>query len=402
MATNTLLTPTVITNELLMAFKNQLGFAKNATNEYDDRFNKIGDTLNLRVPVKFVANDGADITSQIQDVTEKSVPLVINKQKNAAFQFSAKDLSLTVDRFRERYLQQAAVALANQFEVDGLTMAVNNTPNYVGAAGTTPATAAVILQAGQKLDDNAAPMDGDRYLTVNPAAQAAVVGAFTTLFNSQSEVSAQYKKGRMGTALGFEWNMAQNIPAHTVGAWAGTVKVNGTTVTGATTLSIDGLTAASAALKAGDKFTISGVYEVNPITGVAGPNLRQFTVTADTTAATNAVAALPIYPAIISTGPYKTVSALPANDADIVVLGTPGTAYPYNIAYHKHAFSFAMAPLQMPQGVHFGHTSVDKDTGLSIRMVSAYNVLTDVYVTRCDILYGWAPRRPEWASIIIG
>ncbi len=50
---NTLLTPQVITNELLRRFKNNLGFAGAVRHEWDDRFavkgGKIGDTLNIRV-----------------------------------------------------------------------------------------------------------------------------------------------------------------------------------------------------------------------------------------------------------------------------------------------------------------------------------------------------------------
>jgi hypothetical protein len=382
-----------------MRFKNNLGFAKSVTNDYDDRFEKIGDTFNLRVPVKFVANDGADITSQIQDVTENKVALTINKQKNAAFQFTSKDLTLTVDRFAERYLDSAAVALANQFESDGLTMAVNTTANLVGTPGTTPNTALVALQAGQKLDEHAAPMDGERYLVINPAAQATMVDALKGLFQDSTEIKSQYRKGRMGTALGFDWAMAQNIPTHTVGTWGTTPLVDGASQTGST-LNVKGLTATTGTITAGDVFTLAGVNDVNPVTGANLGYLKQFVATATATADGSGNAAVSIYPSITTTGAYKTATASPADGAAIVKVGTASTGYAQNLAFHKHAFCFAMVPLQVPQGVHFGKTSIDKDSGLSIRMVSAYNVLTDVFVTRCDILYGWAARRPEFACRI--
>ena len=78
MATNTLLTPSVITNELLMRFKNNLPFVSSISNEYDERFDKIGDTLLLRDSARYVANDGADITSQIQDSVETSKTLTLD------------------------------------------------------------------------------------------------------------------------------------------------------------------------------------------------------------------------------------------------------------------------------------------------------------------------------------
>ena len=403
MATNTLLTPTVIANELLMRFKNNLPFASGASHEYDDRFDKIGDSYTLREGASFIANDGADITSQIQDVTEPSKVLQINTRKNVAFSFTSKDLTLTIDRFAERYLDGAAVALANKFESDGLTLAYQTCPNLVGTPGTTPATAAVILAAGQKMDESGCPVDGNRSLVINPAAQASVVNAFSTLFNSQAELGKQYRSGRMGTALGFDWAMGQNVRSHTVGAWAGTAALNSNPAEGATTIAVDGLTGATT-IKKGDKFTIAGIYAVNPITGdQLGTTLRQFTVLADATSSSGAIASLSIYPAIKTpAGAAPTVSALPTDGALLTKVGTASTAYPMNLAYHKHAFCYATVPLVVPQGVHFGKTSVDKDSGLSLRIISDYNVLTDVFVTRVDVAYGWKERRPEWASVIIG
>lgn len=400
---NTVLTPTVIANELLMRFRNNLSFAAGASHEYDERFDKIGDTFNLRVPVRFVANDGHDITSQIQDVTETSVPLVINERKNVAFQFTSKDLTLSIDRFADRYLNSAAVSLANAFEVSGLTLAYQKTPNWAGTAGETLATSGTtkILAAGAKLDNNSCPMDGDRHLVVNPSAQAAAVDALKGLFQSSTEVGKQYKSGRMGQAFGFDWAMSQNVRTHTMGQVAGTVLTNGASQTGST-IAIDGLTAASAVIKKGDKFTIADVYAVNPVSGDTLDYLQQFTVTADTTASTNAIAALPISPSIVTSGPTKTVSAAAGDNKAITWMGSSATGYPMNLAYHRHAFTYATVPLEMPKGVHFASRATDKDSGISIRIVSDYKIDTDVFVTRCDIAYGWAARRPEWSCVLIG
>jgi hypothetical protein len=42
----------------------------------------------------------------------------------------------------------------------------------------------------------------------------------------------------------------------------------------------------------------------------------------------------------------------------------------------------------------------DPQNGLSIRIVRAYDVSTDRFITRLDILYGWAMLYPEWACRI--
>ena len=385
-----------------MRFKNNLPFSRNCSHEYDDRFDKIGDTYTLRDSAQFVANDGEDITNSIQEVKEKGKPLVVNIRKNVAFQFSSKDRTLTIDRFRERYLDGAAVALANQFEISGLTLAHQTCPNVVGSPGTVPSTHAVILEAGQRMDESSCPVDGDRFLTLNPAAQASMVDQSKGLFQHSSEIGKQYKTGRMATSLGFEWSMSQNIRRHTVGAWAGAAALSGIPAEGATTIGVAGLTGATT-IAAGDKFTLANVYAVNPVSGDRlGNTLRQFTVLANATSVSGAIAALQIYPAIKSTAPGATVSNLPADGALMTKVGTASTAYAANIAYHKHAFCYATVPLQVPHGVDFGATAIDADTGLSIRMVSQYEVKTDLFITRCDILYGWADRRAEWACVIAG
>jgi hypothetical protein len=96
-----------------------------------------------------------------------------------------------------------------------------------------PATSLVLLQAQQKLNENAAVMS-PRYATVNPAANAGLVEGMKGLFNPTDTISKQFKNGMMGTGvLGFdEVNMSQSIKQHTTGsrsASAATGKTPGVT-----------------------------------------------------------------------------------------------------------------------------------------------------------------------------
>ena len=399
MSTNTLLTPTVISNELLRRFKNNLPFAAGASHPYDAKFQKIGDTFTLRDPVKFTAVKSA--TYSAQDVTENKKLLTITTQAHTGFEFTSKDLTLTVDRFGDRYLNSASVALANAFDVDGLTLAYQSACHVQGTPGTTPATAAVILNCGASLDNASCPMDDNRSLVINPAAQAAMVDALKGLFQSSTDISKQYRKGRMGTALGFEWAMAQNIRTHTNGTHGTTVQVDVASQVGSS-INIKGLTTTTGTVKAGTKVTFDGVYGVNSVSGDAYSTLKVFTVTADLTADSSGNGALKIYPAIATSGAYKTCTASPANNAAVTFTGAASAAFPVNVAYHKEAFVYGMVPLEEPRGVHFAKTATDPDTGLSIRMVSQYDIVNDKFITRCDIMYGWAANRPEFAVALCG
>ena len=278
----------MIAKELLMQFKNNLKFTAGIDRQYSKEFAvkgaKIGNSVTIRKPPRFTVNSGPGIN--IENVVEESTTLTLSSQKHVDFQFTSQDMTLTIDEFSKRYLAGAGLALANQVDLDGLTMAAQSAFNTVGVSGTAPAgagaTGAILtyLQAGQKLDELAAPMDGQRSLFINPAAQAGAVAALSGLFQSSSEIGEQYKKGRMGEALGNEWYMAQNIYSYTTGAQGGTPVVSGAGQTGSSLNTSGWSNSVSNLLQVGDVFTIAGVYKVNPITKQSTGVLQQFVVQA--------------------------------------------------------------------------------------------------------------------------
>jgi hypothetical protein len=398
------LTSSVITNELLRRFKNNLGFSGTIEHTWDDKFAvegaRIGDTLRLRDAVQFTAAAGPVMSPQ--NVTETQKTLTLNNQQVVGFAFTSKDLTLSIDQFSDRYLASAAVALANAVDVAGLTMADQTVPNLVGTVGTPISTLTPFWTAGELLDTNSTPMDGTRYMCIPPKIQTAVLGATQALFQSSTQLKNQYERGRMGTMGGFEWLMDQNCRIHTNGPLGGAPIVAGAGQTGST-LSTSGWTAAAALrLNAGDVFTLPSVFRVNRVSGDVKTDLMQFTVTANVSSDASGNASIPIYPPIQVTMPGATVSASPAASAPLtIVTGTTGQLSTTGMAYHKSAFVLGMAPLEVPKGVHFGANQQDPDTGCAIRMVSMYDILNDLFVTRCDVLFGWAAQRPEWACKVV-
>ena len=205
----------------------------------------------------------------------------------------------------------------------------------------------------------------------------------------------------MGTAVGFEWYMDQNVNTHTVGPLGGTPLVNGSTATGATTLVTDGWTASAAArLKKGDIFTIAGVNHVNPQSRQSTGTLQQFVVTADVSSDGSGNLTAAISPAIKTTTAFQTVDALPADNAAITVLGAASTQSPTGLAHHKDAFTLAMADLPLPKGTDMAARVSDDQLGMSIRLVRDYDITNDKFPCRLDVLYGWATLRPELACRI--
>lgn len=401
---NTVLTPSMITKESLRVLVNSLAFTNGATKKYDDRFAqrgaKIGDTLSLRKPPRYIGRTGA--TLAIEDSVETSVPLVLNTQFGVDIQFSSKDLTLSVDEFSARFIKPAMATIANKIDRDGLAL-YKNVYNTVGTMGTTPATTKVFLDAGVKMDFEAAPNDGDRSVIIDPNAMGSMVDAVKGLFNPQSNIGDYLRRGMIAKDfLRLDWAMDQNVNVHTVGALGGTPLVNGAGQTGSS-LNTKGWTASiTALLNVGDVFTIAGVNAVNPQTRQTTGQLRQFVVTAVANSDGSGNSTVSISPAITTSGQFQTVTASPGDGAAITVVGTGGQTSPANLAYHKDAFVVAFADLEVPNGVDMAARASDEQTGISIRMIRNFDIRTDQWPCRLDVLYGWAVQYPELACRIQG
>jgi hypothetical protein len=392
---NTLLTVDEITLEALMILKNELGFTRNVDRQHDKDFravNKIGDSIRIRKPVRYTVSTGQAI--DIQGSQETSVTLTLDQQNHVAMEFSSKELLLDVSQFSRQFITPAIVELANQIDYDG-TQLYQEIYNYVGTPGTVPTTALLYLQAGQKLDEFSTPRN-KRVNVVTPAMEVNAVDALKGLFHQGNELSNQYMKGQMGKALGFDWYMDQNIRSHTAGTYAGTSLVNGAGQSGSSLIT-DGWSSGASNLAKGDIITIANVNAVNPKNRQSTGVVQAFTVTSDISDSSGAMT-INIEPTITLTGPYQTVNSLPANDAAITVRsGSTGATSRQGLAFHPDAFTLGMGILEKPNGVDFASVKYDPDLGLAIRCVRQYDIRTDQYPCRLDVLYGWLAQRPELA-----
>lgn len=401
---NSLLSPSVIAKEALMQFKNGMGFSRNVDKSYSKDFGKrgakIGASETIRKPNRFTTTSGAGYSAQ--DVTEDSVVLTIDTQQHVDFDFLSSDLTLTVDEFSDRYLKPASLALVNKVDIDGFALAAKKVANAVGVAGTTPSALLTYLQGMQKVQESAGPLDDNYSYHVSPAASAKIVDALKGLFADQSEISKQYKRGLMGIAAGGEWNLAQNLYSYTSGQQGGTPLVNGASQSGASLIT-DGWTASAAnRLKAGDVFTIASVNKVNPITKQDTGVLQQFVVISDAASDGSGNCTISISPSIVASGSLQNVSAAPADNAALTILQGASTVTVNNLLMHKESFALAFVPLERPQGVDFAAVETDPETGISIRVARQWDITTDKFKTRVDVMYGWQALRPEWACKILG
>jgi hypothetical protein len=391
----------MITRKALEILENNLVLTRNVNRQYDDSFAvegaKIGSTLRIRLPDRTLVTDGAAL--QVQSDNEQFTTLAVANQKHIGVNFTSAELTMQMDDFAERVLKPRISQLASSIDAD-VANAYKTIANSVGTPGTVPSTSLVLLQAQQKLNENAAVMS-PRYATVNPAANAGLVEGMKGLFNPTDTISRQFKNGMMGMGvLGFdEVNMSQSIKQHTNGDWGTAITVTSTVTTeGQATLPIS-FTGSSKTWNVGDVFTIAGVYAVNPQTRESTGSLQQFTVTAATSGSSTAT--LNISPALFSSSQaLATVTSLPAGSAVVTMLGNAQGQYAQNLVYHKDAITFATADLLMPQGVDMASRQVHN--GISMRIVRQYDINNDRLPCRIDVLYGYSTIRPQMACRIWG
>lgn len=430
---NRILTASAIAKESLRVLVNNLQFSKRINKQYsknwDNREMKIGDTINIKKPARFIVRKGR--TLAVQDYVQTSVPLTLTDQAGVDMSFTSADLKLRIEEFSKQFIEPAIAAIANQVDFEALKL-YQDVYNTVGTPGTTPSTALTYLTAGGIMDNEAAPRDNNRTVAFNPDAQVATVDALKGLFQKSDRIGEQYEDGEMGTALGFKFFMSQNVNTHQVGPLGGTPAVNGASQVGSSLVTNGWTAAAALRLRKGDVFTIANVFAVNPQNRQSTGRLRQFVVTGDVNSDASGNATIPISPPIIPVGmvgtssllqpnnpaisgnpgfgpdalvnlaAFATVTASPASGALLTVLGAAGTLSPQNMAYHRDAFVMGAAELPLPDGVDFRARETSEQNGLSIRIVRAYDINNDAFPCRLDILYGFKTVYPELACRIAG
>lgn len=401
---NALITTSVITRFAVKEFLNNLQLAAKVDRQLDSQFRKVGASIDVRRPVMFTSQDGATLGSAT-DIEEVAATVTLDKRKHVHFAITSQDLTLKIEDFNSRYIQPAMVELAQQVESD-IADSYKQIGNFVGTPGTAPSTFLEVGAAAKVLSKLGTPMNVRWNAFYDEDASLALADGLKSVFPSEIAKKAieEAAIGRYSKFMLFE---NQSLKLHTVGDHGGTPLIDGAAqdttyaASGAAwsqSLVTNGWTNSTTdVLLAGDVITIAGVNSVNRRTRVDTGDLQTFVVTADATSgASTGPATLTISPPMITSGPYQTVEAAPADDAVITVIsGANGTKHKQNLAFHPNAITLAMAPLDLPsEGASASRESFDN---ISIRTVTQYAIGTDTTTYRFDILYGVKAQNPDFA-----
>ncbi|WP_424765699.1 P22 phage major capsid protein family protein [Paenibacillus sp. sgz302251] len=356
-----------IARQGLLRLRNNLVTASLVYKDHSNDFAQKGDTISVKVPNTFVAQEFSGMTSP-QGITEDKVLVSLDKIATVDVEVSAKEMTLNINDFGQQILNPAMEALAQKIDSDLLGLYVD-IPYFSGIAGTTPSALSDFANAAKVLNTNKAPMSmRSTIFDPNATAKFQVLDALVGLDKSGS--TDALRNGSIGRVLGLDNYMDQNVKSHV----KGTVTAgNATGTAGVKTISLAAVAPSGGTLKKGDLFTIAG-------------DSTQYVVTADVTASTTTVASLAIYPAL----------AVTAAGAAITVVANHAA----NLAFHKNAFSLVSRPLALPTGGANGYVS--NFEGLSIRVTQGYSMSKKINELSFDILYGVKTLQPELAVRVLG
>lgn len=403
MATNTNLTPTMITRKALMILHQKSNFLGACNRQYDDRFAqtgaKIGQTLNVRMPAKYTVRTGATLTAQ--NHVERSTPVVADSQYGVDVSFTSVELTMDIDDFSERIIEPAMAQLAAKIEGDCLSDAKSLIPNYTNATTNALMTYKYFAKGSSNLTKSLAPL-ANRAAILSPDSRVEFSDAVKGLFQSDSNIRQQYREGIMGRTGGFDVYENTLTPSHTTGSLAGSPVTNGVALgtsdtsnvwSSQTILSVDTATSATTLLK-GDIITIGSCYEAHPETKANTGKLRTFVVQSDVTLTTLATAySVTVKPALIwgSGNSYQNVTLSGASDTDglaVTLIGAVSSDFGNDIQMHKDAFCFATADLEDVSSYGAWGARRTQD-GISMRIAKQYAIASDTVPCRVDILFGF-------------
>lgn len=205
---NTFLTCQEIARAALPLLHDNLVFPALTYKDYSAEFQAKGDTIQVRKPAKFTANEFTD-TISAQDTTEGSVLVKLDKIADVSTVLTAKEMALNIEDFTAQVIQPAMMAIAEKINRDGLLLYKDIT-NSVGTAGTTPGSLADIAAAGKVLNQNKAPMEG-RAAVWDAEALAAFQVLDAVAHADKSGTTAALREGSIGRLLGFDNYMSQAV-----------------------------------------------------------------------------------------------------------------------------------------------------------------------------------------------
>ena len=408
---NSLQVITQITNESMRLAHEKATFISTINRDYDDSYAKkgakIGSALRIRKPNQYTVTTGSR-AMDAQDQAEGYESVTMASQYHVDMQFTSDELTLSIDKLSERYIEPAMAVLISKVESDVIQGVTKDVYNLTGTAGTALADSGSLVAftgARAKLNQGLAP-SMNRSLQLDSVQMGQVVNGAKALFHPQDQVKKAFVEGYYGRALGSDWFENERILTHTVGSGLAALATaaDATITDGGGSGSTSTITWSGAeVVNKGDVFTLPKVFACHPETKANLGYLQQFVVTADSTGTTATISPRIYWSGALQNVCNSTGGASVAADFDsetATAIGSASSSYRTALMYHKDAFTFVTADLPIMDDAHKCQR-LSQD-GIALRVWQASDIVNDRLLMRIDILFGYATIRPAWACRLIG
>lgn len=350
---NNFLTPQIIANEALMVLENNLVMAGLVHRDYSKEFVKVGDTITVRKPAKFVAKNFTGKTSA-QDVTEDSVDVKLDRFRDVTVNVTSREMTLDIKDFSAQVVTPAMQAIAQAVDSDIMAVGIEKAGKTVTGTAN-PTDLKDIGNIGKALDLVAAPVQ-NRRLVLNPTHKYRYALTDNLSKVSYAGTSAALRDAELGRIYTMDTYMSQNAP-DTQAETAGTATAYKVTATaGESKVALSGVTAATATVKKGDGFIIDGYL---------------YRFTADATAASGAVAEVAIDQPIHKN--FESATVLIINKTN-------------SLGFHRNGLALVTRQLELPMGA--SKAAIASANGLAVRVVYGYDMETKTDTVSFDTIYG--------------
>ena len=336
-----------------MVLESNLTMANLVHRDYSKEFVKVGDTITVRKPAKFVAKNFIGEVEE-QDISEGSVPVKMDRYRDVTVNVTSKEMTLDIKDFSEQVITPALSAIAQAVDIDLLTVGIEKAGSKVNVSSEP--TIVDIANVAKALDKKKAPRDNNRnlVLAVDTLYKYNTLDNFAKVcYKGDSEALKEAEIGKVYTMNTF---MSQNAPEN-ASATPGTATAYKVTCTkGTTQFTVSNGTAATGTIKVGDKLIVNGYL---------------FEVAEDLTLASGA-------------GTLKVTEKIPfalTSATDAVIINKA-----HSLGFHRNGLALVTRQLELPQGA--SKAAIASADGLAVRVVFDYDSNTKTDKISFDIIYG--------------
>lgn len=369
---------------------------------------RAGDTFYRPMPYMLDAVQGLDLTSATpNDLIQMQVPATISQLPNVVWNLDAKEMR------DEWHMDQAAKAAGRRLvsEVDVFASNLVATQGSLVVKQTGSMAWDSIATAERMMLEQGVGTNYSRSVFMNPKDYLPVAKelGFRQFMQGNNPTQSAYERTQLPDVAGFRTFRTEQALSIVANSNSGIATGNSTqsytpisTYTTGSQLNQPAdnrfmtlvLAAGSGAkLKAGDAFTIAGVNSLHQITKTDTGSLKTFRVISVT--GDNAV----ITPPIISTGPYRNVSAAAAAGSAITPLNTATSqANPF---WREGSLEILAGKLAVPtqQGVQVLNGTTEQ--GIPVVMMYRFDPVTAKTYVRFNAFFGAVVKNTEMCGIIL-